>query len=386
MRHTRLLILLCAFVVAIGLAGLILFHPSGQRFFPPLLDNVVDKDNQPNSVYRQAPSNKKERVSATGDNTADVNDTAQKQNNTQTTTRITDEGAKQTTTVTYKDGITTTTTVTEYPDGLVGTHKEMVPDKEGMPTPWDLSIEEEVELAEQWLAHYDDDPNVVGVSKDRNGNFIPLYENTIYITRSERQTKKGNVVYTGKGYKGIYDFNPATEPVPAGMRVIELDKEGNTLADYISNGDPWQYILARGLDPIVYFYGEETAEFMAEYFNVTDAVPSQGRLPGADGQDVDFAPDADTLVKQEPILSASESASEKVAPRQQPSPDLLQRIQERGFEQFEDVVKRLQETDPEMAWRKRYLPDIPTPKEPEETIREHSGAMGGQTDDEDFLK
>lgn len=386
MRHTRLLTCLGALAVAIGLASLILFRPSGQQFSPSPDDNVAET-YQPNSAYRPIPTNKENdnatSVNATVDSTKEGSGPDQKQKPLSTTTRITDEGEKETTTVTYENGITTTTTVTEYPDGSVGTHEEWVAD-EGVKTPEDLSIEEEIELAEQWLAHHDNDPNVTGVTKTHYGKFLPLYENTIYITRSEKVTEKGNVVYTGKSYNGMYDgFDPATEPVPAGMRVIELDKEGNTLADYISNGDPWQYISSRGLDPIVYFYGEETADFMAEYFNASDAVASQSILTSGNSQDTAF--DSNKAVTAVPKAS-SLAASETINARRKPSPQLLDRIQEHGFDKLEDIEKRLQDADPEMAWRKHYIPDVPTPKGPDEIMRRNGDMMDIHNHNEDHLK
>lgn len=371
MKPTRLFVSLCVLIVVIGLASLILFRPSKQQFSPSSVGNAAET-NQPTRAYRPIPTNNENDNamggSATVDETKGVSGPDQKQNTLSTTTRITDEGATQTTTVTYENGITTTTTVTKYPDGLIDTHKEWEPDHPGIRSPQDLSIEEEVELASQWLALYDDDPNVTGVVKGQNGKFYPLYDNTVYVTRSERTTEEGNVVYTGYGAKGDIDFDSLTE-IPAGKRVIELDKEGNTLADYISNGDPWQYILARGLDPIVYFYGEETAAFMEEYFNATTAVASQALPAEGGGQDTAFVPSVDPPASHASILTDSET------PRLPPSQALLDRVRERGFEPFDDVVKRLHDVDPEKAWKKRYLPNILTPKEPDDIMRRNSDVI-----------
>ena len=354
-------------------------RPSTKQVSPPLTGKIAD--NQPSRAYRPVPT--KEHAddgSVASGHTEDTDNTEQKTNHIKTTARITEEGAKETTTVTYENGITTTTTVTEYPDGLIDTHKEWEPDHPGIRSPQDLSIEEEVELASKWLALYDDDPNVTGVVKGQNGKFYPLYDNTVYVTRSERTTEEGNVVYTGYGAKGDIDFDSLTE-IPAGKRVIELDKEGNTLADYISNGDPWQYILARGLDPIVYFYGEETASFMAEYFNETGAVASQARPAEGGGQDPAFVPTVDPPVSHGPILTDSEK------PRLPPSQALLDRVRQRGFEQFGDVVKRLHDADPEMAWRERYLPDVTTPKTPDKIMTRNSDVMDmPNNDNEAHLK
>ena len=376
MRSYRLLLICsCSLAVAIVVVSVILSRPSGQLSqFSPSLDKGTVESDEPDGSYRQVTPASDGMTDNTDTNRVAAEDTADGGANgpktLSTYTTVTSDGAEQTVTVTYEDGITTKTTVTKWPDGMVGTDITRKPDKPGMPTPWDLSIEEETELAEQWLAFQDKDSSVVGVTKGKDGKFLPLYEDTIYIRRSERETENGNVVYTGKSVKGIYDgFDPATEPVPAGIRVIELDQEGNTLADYVSNGDPWQYIVSRGLDPIVYFYGEETAGYFAEYFNAPPATATQRFSAEFDGRDSAFVPDGDSAVTRRGAdLSASEEAASR---RRSPPPaKVLERIQERGFDGFDDIVRRVQDADPEMIWRKQYVPDGPTPTEPEDFTKE----------------
>lgn len=381
MRSYRLLLICsCSLAVAIVVVSVILSRPSRQLSqFSPSLDKGTVESDEPDGSYRQVTPASDGMTDNTDTNRVAAEDTADGGANgpktLSTYTTVTSDGAEQTVTVTYEDGITTKTTVTKWPDGMVGTDITRKPDKPGMPTPWDLSIEEETELAEQWLAFQDKDSSVVGVTKGKDGKFLPLYEDTIYIRRSERETENGNVVYTGKSVKGIYDgFDPATEPVPAGIRVIELDQEGNTLADYVSNGDPWQYIVSRGLDPIVYFYGEETAGYFAEYFNAPPATATQRFSAEFDGRDSAFVPDGDSAVTRRGAdLSASEElASQRRSP---PSAEALERIQERGFGGFDDIVRRVQDADPEMIWRKQYVPDGPTPTEPEDFTKEHDNPM-----------
>lgn len=375
MKPTRLFVSLCVLIVAIGLATLILFHLSKKQA-PPFQGEIADKNNPPSRTHIHVPTDKHiDDTSADPDHLGDTGNAEHKPNIIKTTTGITDTGAKQTTTVTYENGITTTTTVTEYPDGLVDTHSEWVPDHPGIRSPQDLAIEEEIELAEQWLALYDKDSNVSGVMRGQNGKFYPLYDDTVYITRSERTTETGNVVYTGHGAKGDVDFESLTE-IPAGKRVIELDKKGNTIADYIANGDPWQYILARGLDPLVYFYGEETAEFMAEYLNSTVSAGLQGHPTEGVEKDRVLAPGVDTTVRQD---STTTSPPE-------PPPVLRERIQATGFQQFDDVMQRLQAADSEMAWRERYFPDISIPEEPTATMKVPEDAIPVPNADEDFPK
>ena len=312
MKRPRLFLYLSVPVVAVCVVSVILFRPFAQPIFQSQ-DNDEAKYIQPDNSYGRVdqPSNGTINTDADGVAAEDTEDgSASGPKTLSTYTTVTSDGAEQTVTVTYEDGITTKTTVTKWPDGTIGTDITAKPDKPGMPTPWDLSIEEETELAEQWLAFQDKDSSVIGVTKGKDGKFLPMYEDTIYITRSERVSENGNVVYAGKSVHGVYDgFDPATEPVPAGIRVIELDKEGNTLADYVSNGDPWQYVVSRGLDPIAYFYGEETAEFFAEYFDASPPVTTQRFSAEYDGRDTASAPDADSAVARGAHLSASEKVA-----------------------------------------------------------------------------
>ncbi len=379
MKSPRLFLYLSVPVVAVCVVSVILFRPFAQPIFQSQ-DNDGAKYTQPDNSYGRVdqPSN-----STTNNTHADgiaaeytEDGSASGPKTLSTYTTVTSDGAEQTVTVTYEDGITTKTTVTKWPDGTIGTDITAKPDRPGMPTPWDLSIEEETELAEQWLAFQDKDSSVIGVTKGKDGKFLPMYEDTIYIRRSERETENENVVYAGKSVHGVYDgFDPATEPVPAGIRVIELDKEGNTLADYISNGDPWQYIVSRGLDPIVYFYGEETADFFAEYFNAPPSVATtQHSSAEFDERDTAFAPNGNTAVARR---RADLSTSEEVASqrRSAPSAEVLEKIQERGFDGFDDIVQRVQDANPDMIWRKQYVPDGTTPTEPEDFTKEHDNPM-----------
>jgi hypothetical protein len=51
-------------------------------------------------------------------------------------------------------------------------------------------------------------------------------------------------------------------PIPAGVRVIELDMNGDPIRDYIASGDFWEFILSHGFDPVT--YGDLVTEIVAE--------------------------------------------------------------------------------------------------------------------------
>ena len=137
---------------------------------------------------------------------------------------------------TMYDSSTTPEVPIRFPDGTL------------VPQPRQLTLEEEVALAKRFLEFHDKDASTIGVVDRGGGKFFPLYPNTVYVTPNRSVNKEGRVFLKGQTAFGTVEI-PEDAPIPAGVRVIELSREGDPTREYIASGDWGEFLLERGVDP-----------------------------------------------------------------------------------------------------------------------------------------
>ena len=125
------------------------------------------------------------------------------------------------------------------------------PDGTLVPQPQQRTLEEDVALTKRFLEFYDKDPSTIGVVDHGGGKFFPLYPNTVYLTPIKSVNEKGEVRLEGQTAFGTADV-PDDAPIPAGVRVIELNPEGDPIREYIASGSWREYLLDWGFDPAQY--------------------------------------------------------------------------------------------------------------------------------------
>ena len=220
--------------------------------------------------------------------------------------------------------------------------------------PRELTIDEEAELLTLMLEYHDKDPSIVGISTTPSGKVFPMYNGgTMYVKRTEITDENGNLVLKGKSQFGNADY-PDDGPIPPGTRVFELDSDDNIIAEYIQSDNPWDYIISRGLDPLIYYgynlppdidgqpYPWETDYSSADAIESTEVgIPNN-----------DLSLNADKRFNQMTDSLPSEiNAPPHSPPKKQ---DLLRRFL--GFLSGDEPSPPIEDLDPETQWRKQRLP------------------------------
>ena len=136
------------------------------------------------------------------------------------------------------------------------------PDGTLIPQPPERTLEDEVRLTKLLLEELDKDSSVIGISQNNDtGKAYPLYPNTVYVKRTEGVNEQGIKFIEGESRFGTAGVS-LDGLIPAGVRVIELDTNGDPIRDYIASGDFWEFILSHGFDPVT--YGDLVTEIVAE--------------------------------------------------------------------------------------------------------------------------
>ncbi len=136
------------------------------------------------------------------------------------------------------------------------------PDGTLIPQPPERTLEDEVRLTKLLLEELDKDSSVIGICQNNDtGRVYPLYPNTVYVKRTEGVNEQGIRFIEGESRFGTAGVS-LDGPIPAGVRVIELDMNGDPSRDYIASGDFWEFILSHGFDPVT--YGDLVTEIVAE--------------------------------------------------------------------------------------------------------------------------
>ena len=136
------------------------------------------------------------------------------------------------------------------------------PDGTLVPQPPERTLADQVKLAKLFLEELDKDPSVIGVWQNtNNGRVYPLYPNMLYVQRRESVNEQGISFVESESRFGTATV-PNDGPIPAGVRVIELDMNGDPIRDYIASGDFWEFVLSQGFDPNT--YGDLAAELVTE--------------------------------------------------------------------------------------------------------------------------
>ena len=136
------------------------------------------------------------------------------------------------------------------------------PDGNLVPQPPERTLEDEVRLTKLLLEELDKDPSVIGICENSDtGRVYPLYPNTVYVKRTEGVNEQGIRFIEEESRFGTEGVS-LDGPIPAGVRVIELDMNGDPIRDYIASGDFWEFILSHGFDPVT--YGDLVTEIVAK--------------------------------------------------------------------------------------------------------------------------
>lgn len=250
---------------------------------------------------------------------------------------------------------------------------DMLPDGKPLKQPQRLTIDEEAELTKLLLERFDEDPSILGITRGSDGRVYSLWPNTIYIRHKEMVNEWGELFHSQIRF-GTADVS-ASGQIPAGVRVIELNVDGDPIREYISSGDdysPARSMAAYGVaadtgeTPVAECEGvdfaeansseDESATMQNAYEAIGPATANSenhgwldmwlANLQGESGQ-ADSSLDA--LVEAEPsspLLSRTD--------REQRARLLLRQY---GLEKG---MQQLQEVDPEMAERSRYIFEVPT--------------------------
>ena len=137
-----------------------------------------------------------------------------------------------------------------------------LPDGTLVPQPPERTLADQVKLAKLFVEEFDKDSSVIGISQNNDtGRVYPLYPNTVYVKRTEGVNEQGIRFIERESRFGTAGVS-LDGPIPAGVRVIELDMNGDPIRDYIASGDFWEFILSHGFDPVT--YGDLVTEIVAE--------------------------------------------------------------------------------------------------------------------------
>ena len=123
-------------------------------------------------------------------------------------------------------------------------------------------LADQVKLAKLFVEELDKDLSVIGIFQNSdNGRVYPLYPNMLYVQRRKSVNEQGIEFVEGENRFGTAVVSD-DGPIPVGVRVIELDMNGEPIRDYIASGDFWEFILSQGFDPVT--YGDLAAELVSE--------------------------------------------------------------------------------------------------------------------------
>jgi hypothetical protein len=212
----------------------------------------------------------------------------------------------------------------------------------------------------------------VGQGGDR---FLPLYPNTVYLTRLESVNEDGQTLLVGQTAFGTVEI-PKYAPIPAGVRVIELSSEGDPIRDYIASGDWREYLLERGLSPTQ--YEDLLAELDREGYSTEGT-----NTAVVDAMNDDGTADMGAYPDQTDNLAADNTPSEVEADAPQKAMPVDSEQQLRSLlRQFglEDEEHRPKKVDAEMTERRDRPPVRDEPvdalkgKDAAEPLREPKGA------------
>ena len=214
-----------------------------------------------------------------------------------------------------------------------------------------LTIDEEAELLTLMLEYHDKDPSIVAISTLPDGKVFPMYDGgTMYVKRTEITDENGNIVLKGKSLFGNADY-PDDGPIPPGTRVFELDSDYNIIAEYIQSDNPWDYIISRGLDPIIYHGYVLPSDFDGEPYSWETDYHLANTVESLEvgSSNTDLSLDADEHFNQ------MSDPSEIDAPPHSPpkKQDLLRRFL--GLFSDSEEVPSFEDLDPETQWRKQRL-------------------------------
>ena len=242
------------------------------------------------------------------------------------------------------------------------------PDGTLVPQPPERTLADQVKFAKLFVEELDKDPSVIGIFQNPdNGRVYPLYPNMLYVQRRECVNEQGI-----KFVEGESRFGTATVsndgPIPAGVRVIELDMNGEPIRDYIASGDFWEFILSQGFDPVTYrdLAAELVSEIEREYYPKETFNASEDRI-----EDDNWTSGLDNYLEQ-----ADDFPTSKAEPLQSIPVDREIRFRSLFHQyEFEKGLQRTEQAEAEIMGGRDRLPSpaktdaVPWESDVKESVR-----------------
>ena len=238
------------------------------------------------------------------------------------------------------------------------------PDGTLVPQPKQLTLEDDVALAKRFIEFYDKDPSTIGVVDHGGGKFFPLNPNTVYVTRKMDVNQEGQLYLVGQSSFGTVDV-PEDAPIPAGVRVIELSPQGDSIREYIASGDWREFLLEQGVDPAQLEDILAELEMVGDFTEGTNntvlgAINDEGIADmGAYPNQTDEFSDNNTT----DVVGAKSSDQSARADREQRLRSLMRQLE------LEDEAYRPEREDAETAERQDRPPVREAPEKPIESLK-----------------